>query len=102
MKSTFGSIMRELRKKKGIGIKKLAPDLNLDYTYLSRIENDKVYPSEHVIEKIANYFEYDKDELMLKADRIPKDIKEILRDNPQEALSYLRERFSNRATSRRK
>jgi len=92
---TFGSLLRKLRYNQGIGIKKLAPALDLDYTYLSRIENDKVVPSEQVIDRISKYFGHDKDELMLSADKIPEDIKQILRENPQEALMYLRERFSN-------
>lgn len=92
---TFGSLLRKLRYSQGIGIKKLAPALDLDYTYLSRIENDKSIPSEEVIERISRYFNYNKDELMLSADKIPDDIKRILRENPQEALTYLRERYSD-------
>lgn len=92
---TFGSLLRGLRYSQGIGIKKLAPSLDLDYTYLSRIENDKSIPSEEVIERISRYFNYSKDELMLSADKIPDDIKRILRENPQEALTYLRERYSH-------
>ena len=91
---TFGSVLRSLRRKHGIGIKKLGPDLDLDYTYLSRLENDRVRASEEVIERISRYFDYDKDELMLLAERIPEDIKQILKDNPREALDYLRARFS--------
>lgn len=97
---TFGSLLRKLRRSQGIGIKKLGPALGLDYTYLSRIENDKVIPSEQVIDKLSAYFEYDKDELMLLADKIPEDIRQILRENPQEALRYLRERFTGHERGR--
>lgn len=92
---TFGSLLRKLRYDQGLGIKKLASTLDIDYTYLSRIENNKVVPSEKVIEKFSRYFQYDKDEMMLLADRVPEDIRQILRENPQEALTYLRERFSH-------
>ncbi|MBA7652493.1 hypothetical protein ES703_60327 [subsurface metagenome] len=91
---TFGYLLRKLRRSQGIGIKKLAPALDLDYTYLSRIENDKVIPSEEVIDRVSAYFNYDKDELMLLANKIPEDIRLILRENHQEALHYLRERFA--------
>jgi len=95
MEETFGSLLRKLRKNKGIGIKKMAPEIDLDYTYLSRIENDKVMPSEQVIARISKYLRYDEDELLLMADKVPDDIKTILRENPQEALGYLRERFAH-------
>lgn len=91
---TFGSIVRELRRRHGLGIKKLAPELDLDYTYLSRLENDKAGPSRKVIERISKYFNYDEDELMVLADKIPEDIRQILRGNPREVLDYLRKRFA--------
>lgn len=91
---TFGSLLRELRNKQDIGIKKLATAIDVDYAYISRIENGKIKPSERVIGRISSYFNYSKDELMILGDKIPEDIKEILKENPEEALSYLREKFS--------
>ncbi len=91
---TFGSKLRSLRYKEGLGIKRLAPELGLDYTYLSRLENDKLLPSTDVVERISKYFDHDRDELMLLADKIPEDIRRILRENPQEALEFLRNRFA--------
>ena len=96
---TLGSKLRTLRLSRGISIKKLAPELSLNYTYLSKLENDKVIPSEAVIERISRYYGYDRDELMLLADRIPDDIRQILRENPQAALEYLRNRFARDAGS---
>jgi len=91
---TFGSLLRKLRYRQDIGIKKLAAEINVDYAYLSRIENDKIKPSERAIERISKYFNYSKDELMILGDRTPDDIKAILRENPEEAMSYLREKFA--------
>jgi HTH-type transcriptional regulator, competence development regulator len=91
-----GDIVRQLRKKKGVGIKVLAANVKVDHTYISKIENGYVIPSEEVLTKLANYLEYDKDELMLMADRIPSDIQEILRTQPKEALGFLREQFGKK------
>lgn len=91
---TFGTLLRRLRHEQDIGIKKLATAINVDYAYLSRIENGKLKPSERVIERISRYFNYNKDELMILGDKIPEDVKKILRENPEEALAYLREKFS--------
>jgi len=89
----FSKLLKQLRKNKGLSIKKLAKDVDLNYTYISKLENSKVNPSSEVIDKFANYFNYDNDELTLAAGKIPEDIKEILRDNPVEALAYLRRKF---------
>lgn len=91
----FGNLLKHLRRKEGIGIKKLAPRLNVSYTYLSKLENNKVIPSKDVIERVAHYFRYDLDELLISADKTPDDIRRILRDNPREAAEFLRRRFGD-------
>ena len=91
--TSFGSRIRDLRYQKGIGIKKLAPELGVDYSYLSRLENEKVLPSVEIIDRLSKYFGHDKDELMLLADKVPKDVMQILREHPREALALLRESF---------
>jgi transcriptional regulator with XRE-family HTH domain len=91
----IGKKLKSLRQTKGIGIKSLAEHLQVNYTYLSKIENNKANPSKDTIKRIATYFKCDVDELMLMADRIPDDIQQILREHPQEAVKYLRRKFSN-------
>lgn len=91
----IGKKIRELRQKKKIGIKPLAEKLDINYTYLSKIENHKANPSKETVIKIAKYFNCDADELMILADRIPDDIQKILRENSKEAIKYLRKHFSN-------
>lgn len=93
----FGQILKNLRKQKGLGIKKLAPEIGLNYTYLSKLENSKVIPSPKVIQKISKYFQCDSDELMLSAGKIPEDIEEILKNNPKESIEYLRGKFGGKS-----
>jgi transcriptional regulator with XRE-family HTH domain len=92
----FGDILRELRSKADIGIKRLAPELGVSYSYLSKLESNKVRPSEELIERVAHYFNYDRDRLLLAADRVPLEIIEILREHPEEAIEFLRQRFGHR------
>ena len=91
----IGERLRKLRQKKKIGIKPLAEQLDINYTYLSKIENHKASPSKETIIKIAKYFDCDVDELMILSDKIPEDIQKILRENSKEAIKYLREHFSS-------
>lgn len=89
----FASVLRELRSQSGVGIKKLAPELGVSYTYLSKLENDQVRPSAALVQRVANYFNYDEDRLLIAADRVPPDILRILQENPEEAIGFLREQF---------
>lgn len=89
----FGTVLRQLRTKTGIGIKGLAPRLGVSYTYLSKLENDEVGPSEELVSRIAKYFRYDRDRLLLSAGKVPPEILNILRENPDQAIQFLKERF---------
>lgn len=100
MKSTgkrnFGIVFKELRKKHKYSIKKLAPELNINYSYLSKLENGHTSPSEDFIERVASLFNYDKEELMISAGKIPEDVLMIIRDNPREVVTFLRRAFGDR------
>src|SRR5262245_42334252 len=42
METTFGQKLREIRQEKGMTLRTLAVAAGVDFTYLSKIENDKV------------------------------------------------------------
>lgn len=90
----FGSLLRTLREKSGLSIKRLAPELDVNYTHLSKLENNKVNPSEELVERMSHYFAYSKEELLLAANKIPEDVLRILRENPTEAVAFLRKEFA--------
>lgn len=89
----FGIRIKRLRKRHGYSLKTLANSLKVNYTYLSKIENNRSIPSEEFIEKIAQVFNYDPEELKVRAGKIPEDIRKILRDNPKTVIDYLRREF---------
>lgn len=93
MSEEFGKILRDLRTNADIGIKRLAPELGVTYTYLSKLENNQVRPSEEFVGRVAHYFQYDHNQLLLAANKVPPDVLRILRDHPMEAIDLLRERF---------
>jgi len=78
----------------------LAPDLGVTYSYLSKLENNEVGPSEEFVARVAEYFNYDRDELLISAGKVPREILEILQTNPQDAVEFLRERFGKRRDRR--
>ena len=89
----FGTVFRELRSKTGMGIKKLAPDLGVSYTYLSKLENNGISPSEDFVNRAAAYFKCDRSRLLLSAGKVPPDVMKILQDHPEDAVELLRKRF---------
>jgi transcriptional regulator with XRE-family HTH domain len=96
----FGEILRDLRTKQGLGIKRLAPELGVTYSYLSKLENNELNPSEEFVNRVASYFSYDNSRLLLAAGKVPSDVLRILRENPDEAVEFLRERFGGRGNGR--
>lgn len=98
---TFGQLLRRLRQERRVGIKSLGPDLGVNYTYLSKLENDRGVPSDELIDRIAAYFKCDRDKLYLAADKVPSDAMEAIRRRPDEALRYLRRLNGNGSGGRR-
>jgi len=94
LNNSLGTLLKSFRKKSGLSIKNLSNHLDVNYTYISKIENDKSMPSEEILSKIASIFNYDKEELLIRAGKIPEDIIDILRENPKEAANFLRRKFS--------
>ncbi|MEK7524237.1 MAG: helix-turn-helix transcriptional regulator [Patescibacteria group bacterium] len=43
MITTLGSYVRELRQQKGLTLRQLAEKVELDFTYLSKVENDNLF-----------------------------------------------------------
>ena len=85
----FGTNLRELRTGLGLTLRELADRVNVDLTYLSKIEKGAMPPpSEKVILRLAENLNIDKDELLILAGKIPSDIAEILKD--REVLQLLR------------
>jgi transcriptional regulator with XRE-family HTH domain len=90
---TFGKLFRRLRSKTGLGIKRLAPELGVSYSYLSKLENNEMTPSEEFVHRAARYFKADRDQMLLSAGKIPPEVLRILREHPEDAIELLREKF---------
>jgi len=82
----FGQRVRALRQEKGLSQRALAAKLSVNFTYLSKIENERLdfgeYPSEDLICRIAVALEVDRDELLILAKKIPVAIRERLFERP--------------------
>jgi transcriptional regulator with XRE-family HTH domain len=83
---TFGERIRELRQVKNLTLRDLAKKVRVTFTYLSKIENQKLsfgeYPSDDLIVKLAGVLDADADELLLLAEKIPEAIRKRVLERP--------------------
>lgn len=77
---TFGQTVKRLRKAKRITQLELAERIGVDFTYVSKIENNRTMrsPAEATIRKIAEVLETNPDELILLANKIPQNLQETI------------------------
>ena len=73
-------------KGKNLTLRELAAKLKVNFTYLSKIENQKLsfgeYLGEDLIRKLAKVLGAEEDELLLLAQKIPEDIKKRVIERP--------------------
>lgn len=83
---SFGSRIRELRRGKNLTLRALAAKLQVTFTYLSKIENQKLsfgeFPSDELIVKLAKALDADPDELLILAEKIPDSIRNRVLERP--------------------
>jgi transcriptional regulator with XRE-family HTH domain len=90
MKETLGSKIKELRKKNGLTQRQLAEEVGIDFTYLSKIENENIpyTPSANTLKRLAAALKADELELLRLADKLPEDVQKIA--HTEHGLNFLR------------
>lgn len=80
---TFGQAIFRARKEKGLNQRELADAVELNFTYLSKLENDKAEypPKEEAIRAIARILDLNEEELIYLAGRIPQSEEEFIKRN---------------------
>jgi transcriptional regulator with XRE-family HTH domain len=99
---TFGQRLRELRKAKNLTQRELADKVaarlrkegrSFDFTYLSKIENDKTPPpSVALITELAEVLEADANELITLAGKAPPNLGKTLKES-ESARTFFRSAF---------
>jgi HTH-type transcriptional regulator, competence development regulator len=93
----FGIIIRQARKEKAYSQRELAKRLGLDFTYLSKLENNRADypPKEDVIRALARNLDLDEEELIFLAGRIPQQEEELLKQHYKTMPSLFRRMREN-------
>ena len=73
---TFGQAIKRLRIQRGLTQRKLADKLGIDFTYLSKVENDKGDPpAEDKVRRMAAVLGWDEEDLLARALKFPPELR---------------------------
>jgi HTH-type transcriptional regulator, competence development regulator len=85
--TTFGKRIQRLRREQRLTQRDVAARLGIDFTYLSKLENDRGEPpGEETVRKLAEVLQIDVEELLALAGRVPPS----LRDRAQKDVEFAR------------
>ena len=81
--TNFGELIKQARKNQGYSQRELAGKLGIDFTYLSKLENNRAEyaPKEELIRKIAYYLNLEQHELIFLAGRIPAKDEDLIKQH---------------------
>lgn len=89
----FGKRKRELRHGKEWSLRDLAAKVDVGFTYLSRVENERLnfgdYPSDALIHRLADALEADEEELLILAKRVPEPVKKRFLQRPDAFRAFV-------------
>jgi transcriptional regulator with XRE-family HTH domain len=98
MEQTFGQLLRELRREKEISQRELAKKVSVDFSYISKLENDRLPPpAADTIVKICEVLNVQPDKLLSITKKMPSGIKDLVSSNPK-AIEFLRNAGSMQLT----
>jgi transcriptional regulator with XRE-family HTH domain len=97
MSDDFGQLIRQARKDKSYSQRELAKILELDFTYLSKLENNRAdyAPKEEVIRSLARHLDLDAEELIFLAGRIPQQEEDLLKQHYKDMPALFRRMREN-------
>ncbi len=74
---SFGRRIRQLRRDKGLTQRQVAAELGIDFTYLSKLENNRGEPpGEETVRGLAELYGADPEELLALAGKIPAELRQ--------------------------
>ncbi len=90
MGETFGQKLRALRRAIGITQRKLAECVGVDFSYISKLENDRLPPpAADTVVKVCEALGVAPDELLAASGKMPPQIQQSVSSSPA-AIRFLR------------
>jgi transcriptional regulator with XRE-family HTH domain len=81
---TFGQRIQRRRRELGLTQRHVAKEVNLDFTYLSKLENDRGDPpGEETVRNLAVSLQDDVEELLALAGKVPAELRARAQRDPE-------------------
>lgn len=91
MKMTFGQVLKQIRREKRVSQRELANGVGVDFSYISKIENDRLPPpSADTIMKICKILDVPSEVLLAQSGKVSSGIKEVI-SSSEEAIRFLQQ-----------
>ncbi|HEX2846249.1 MAG TPA: helix-turn-helix transcriptional regulator [Chitinophagaceae bacterium] len=98
MKKSFGQILKEIRRSKNISQRELAVNAGVDFTYISKLENDRLPPpAADTIAKLAAHLDTPEEVFFAASGKMNNEIRDVITSSP-EAMKFLTEATQMRLT----
>lgn len=93
IKESFGEHIRKLRENKGLPLRKVAAELDIDPSTLSKIERGERSANKEMLSILGDLFQVDTDELglILMSDKVAYDL--MQEENPKEILKVAEQKI---------
>ena len=93
IKESFGEYIRKLREEKGLPLRKVAAELDIDPSTLSKIERGERSANKEMLSIFSNLFQVEEDELslILMSDKVAYDL--MKEDNSKEILKVAEQKI---------
>jgi transcriptional regulator with XRE-family HTH domain len=91
MEKTFGQLLKEIRRSVGVSQRDLAAQVGVDFSYISKLENDRLSPpAADTTVRICEILEVVPDQLLALAGKLPTGASQMISSNPS-AQQFMRE-----------
>ena len=79
MTETFGTVLKAKRREAGVSQRELAERVGLDFTYISKLENDRIPPpAADTLVKICQVLGIEPEELLALTGKLPSEVQETV------------------------
>jgi len=91
MDQTFGQLLKAIRREKGISQRDLADKVGIDFSYISKVENDRMAPpSADTIQKMCGVLEVSTEILLSKSGKLTGELSDAITSSPS-AIKFMNE-----------
>ena len=96
---TFGEKLKEIRRAQKISQRELAKIVGVDFSYISKIENDRMPPpAADTIIKLSNALDVPEEILLSESGKLPSNVKNMVNKKPNAVLFFRQAERMNLST----